>query len=294
MAKKFLLILSTLFVLVPVLASASTGSCMFVGNIWQCNYSDPDRDLQDRINQEQQDFQRKLQQDQQQRNLIQQQLDMLKTQYGSSSYSVCYAKSGLGGSLGNDPSVMQSGYTYIKYCLESQAIRERALNNSTNTLPPANNAANNPVPTSCSAQSYNVNGKCLSPDQYCQQYFGIQSLFTGNLNDKGGPICRCLVGFEFNQSGTACVPAVTAAPAIPKQPATAPYKPKVNPKADTQAKTEKAAADNAQIAGEVVDKSTEPQIKSAPSKNQETTTQQAPSPKPSFFRRIANFFKNLF
>lgn len=73
---------------------------------------------------------------------------------------------------------------------------------------------NSELPFGCSStQGYSVtngvpcNGtrSTKTNDQICVEDFGINSLWTNELNDTGGPICGCEIGFEWNSDGTACI-----------------------------------------------------------------------------------------
>lgn len=42
-------------------------------------------------------------------------------------------------------------------------------------------------------------------DQICNKDYGVNSIWTNKLNDTGGPICDCKIGYQFNQGRTQCI-----------------------------------------------------------------------------------------
>ena len=47
--------------------------------------------------------------------------------------------------------------------------------------------------------------KTKTNEQICQDKYGSNSIWSGTTNSKGGAICDCISGYEFNSSGTECV-----------------------------------------------------------------------------------------
>ncbi len=47
-----------------------------------------------------------------------------------------------------------------------------------------------------------------SNDQICKENYGVNSVWSGNLNTQGGPICDCASGYQWNAN--VCVPIVKA------------------------------------------------------------------------------------
>ena len=42
-------------------------------------------------------------------------------------------------------------------------------------------------------------------DQICNEDYGVNSVWSNTLNDTGGPICDCKIGYEWDSEGTACM-----------------------------------------------------------------------------------------
>lgn len=49
------------------------------------------------------------------------------------------------------------------------------------------------------------NNQCVTKTQSCKDNYGNNSVWTGNLNDTGGPICDCAQGYVWNANGSACI-----------------------------------------------------------------------------------------
>lgn len=42
-------------------------------------------------------------------------------------------------------------------------------------------------------------------DQICNKDYGANSVWTNKLNDTGGPVCDCKIGYQFNKGQTQCI-----------------------------------------------------------------------------------------
>jgi hypothetical protein len=60
-------------------------------------------------------------------------------------------------------------------------------------------------------QSFNLADAPVSEtnDQVCQNQYGANSVYSGNNNSQGGPICGCASGYQWNSNQSACVSAET-------------------------------------------------------------------------------------
>jgi len=51
----------------------------------------------------------------------------------------------------------------------------------------------------------NKKSQCVTKTQLCEDNYGNNSIWSGSLNDTGGPICDCAQGYAWNANGSACV-----------------------------------------------------------------------------------------
>lgn len=42
-------------------------------------------------------------------------------------------------------------------------------------------------------------------DQICNKDYGVNSVWNNKLNDTGGPVCDCKIGYQFNKGQTQCI-----------------------------------------------------------------------------------------
>ena len=154
MNKKLYAFILLVLLVFPLYASAdTTSSCAWVGNVLKCNTQDD----------------------------IYTKLDALKAQYGSTNYYACYSKSGLG-SAGGDPYAQNSGYSYMKYCLETMAKQDKAANDMYNKLQCAN-------PAKYTNGAVWFNGRCVDYETGCKENFGPNSHYRG-MDSNGKLLCE--------------------------------------------------------------------------------------------------------
>lgn len=154
------------------------------------------RDSELRYQQQMQDIQNQaLQQQQslQQNTLLNSEL---KAQYGVSKYYACYSEN-QSYCTGNmiDPFTAGQCTKLIQSCLEKKAMFSSSA----------------PIPTVAPAKN---------ADQICQDNFGANSNWNGTRNDKGGYVCDCKSGYQWNAAGTSCVVTPQALQSTNDQPIT--------------------------------------------------------------------------
>jgi hypothetical protein len=59
----------------------------------------------------------------------------------------------------------------------------------------------------------NKKSQCVTKTQLCEDDYGNNSIWSGNLNDTGGPICDCVQGYAWNANSATCIIQVSNAQA---------------------------------------------------------------------------------
>jgi hypothetical protein len=154
--------------------------------------------------------------------------DNLKAQYGLSAFYSCYSQAGSCTTGTTQPYMCAR---WIQYCLETNAMRSQATQAQGQQLQAYIDQQEAELQqarmslTCASGYTKDANGSCVpvtaqspepapSPDNttMCRNSYGTHSVWTGDLNATGGPVCDCAAGYVWNSGRTAC----TAAPRPPQ------------------------------------------------------------------------------
>lgn len=184
-------------------------------------------------------LQQKLQQYQAQNTLNQQKENNLKSTYGINNYYSC--SSGVSSLDLSNPSAMAQHLDVVQYCLERKLLNTQQSTTVVSSCPQGYVVKNGACVTpdaGCKA-TYGQNAKfdkydsatgypvcgcsigyewssdgsscvgvsvapAITNDQVCQESWQ-NSKWGGTRNDKGGLICDCKTGYEWNEGQTACV-----------------------------------------------------------------------------------------